>query len=160
MSRQQPTLNVAVRRLSRCFYPPAGGPAVFNETKTLHQLHKTFSNFLQFDLEILKWGYLRIYDDDKTRPRFWREKKPNIFSHTISILTYLLGMVDPTSELPRHTAHLSWYALVAEPQLFEHFKRKEGYFETVCSGFAAPSNNPMWTEPINTLERWKGNSLV
>lgn len=62
------------------FLPSSRETCSFNETKTLHHLHKTFSNFLQFDLEILKWGYLRIYDDDKTRPRFWRDKKKNIFS--------------------------------------------------------------------------------
>lgn len=81
-----------------------------------------------------------------------RKKKKNIFSHAISTLSHLLGTVDPTSELPGRTAPLFRYALVEERQLFEHFKRKEGYFETFCSGFAAPSNKPMWTQPINTLE--------
>lgn len=44
-------------------------------------------------LKILKWEYLRIKDEDKIRPRIWREKK--IFPHTIAIWTYLPGMFWP-----------------------------------------------------------------
>lgn len=139
---------------SKTIHFECGGETVLTPcpvTKVLRRhLHRT-EIFSDFRLKILKREYLRIKDKDKIRPRICRRKKDNS-PHNLH-LNLSAGTVLTPLPSRRDTTPVYYDAALWRNVNCLNVSREKGdIFETFCSGFAAPSNKPAWTLPINTLE--------